>query len=813
MKYSEIISKMTLEEKASLCSGGDYWNTKAIPSVGIPSIMMTDGPHGLRKRTKEKTKEQLTSLAGVPAICFPTAATTACSWDTDLIAEMGDALGEECLKEQISILLGPGINIKRSPTCGRNFEYFSEDPFLAGKYATSFINGVQARGIGTSLKHFAANNQEACRLTVNSVVDERTLREIYLAGFEMAVKESQPWTIMAAYNRLNDTHCTENKWLLTDVLRNEWGFKGIVVTDWGAENDRVEGLLAGQELEMPTSSGRAAKQIIAAVESGIVEESLLDENVDRLIDLAFRGDSVRGEDYTYDAEAHHALARKIAEQSMVLMKNDGILPLSKDKTVAVIGEMAKAPRYQGAGSSLINPIKVDNTFDAILDMGVKAIYAAGYNKKKDVVDNTLFAQAVEAAKSAEIAIVCIGLTESYEAEGFDRNQIRIPTSHVQLLNAVKEVNPNVVVVLFGGSVVEMPWLSKANALLNTYLSGQAGGSAIANILFGEVNPSGKLAETYPIALSDNPSYCYMGTNVSVEYREGIYVGYRYYDTAKKDVLFPFGFGLSYTSFEYSDLKLSNKKINDTDELTVTFKIKNTGKVDGAEVAQLYVRDIESQIYRPLKELKGFTKVFLAAGEEKEVSITLDKRSFAYYNVLIHDWHIETGDFEILIGASSRDIKLSDKVFVKSTVDAKIPSYKENAPCYYGGNISDVSADEFKAVYGRELPPSVRDKSIKLDITNTLEDAKDGKWGSRIVKMVTKLVVTATGSAEDGMEVKFILQTPIRNYIAMSMGAFTPEMANGLLLILNDESAGKGLSKILGGLGHVISNIGTLIKSI
>ncbi len=815
MKHPEILAKMSLEEKASLCSGRDYWNTAAVESVGIPSIMMTDGPHGIRKRIKEKTKEQKKSLMGVPAICFPTAATTSCSWDPDLLYKMGETLGEECLKEQISVLLGPGTNIKRSPLCGRNFEYFSEDPYLSGTCASAFIDGVQSKGIGTSMKHFAANSQETRRMTVDSVVDERALREIYLTAFEMAVKKSQPWTIMAAYNRLNATYCAENKWLLTDVLRNEWGYKGIIVTDWGAENDRVAGLLAGQELEMPSSNGIGNRQIVAAVRSGIVSEEYLDELCDRMIDMALKACEVRGSNYTYDSDAHHEIAREIAEQSMVLLRNeDHILPLQKEQSIAVIGEMAKSPRYQGAGSSLLNPIKLDNAFDSMLDMGAKVQYAAGYNKKTDKTDFTLLREATELAKSCDVALLFLGLTEDFESEGYDRSHLHIPQSHIELLNAVARVNPNVVVVLSGGSAIEMPWLSKTKAVLHSFLSGQASGSATANLLFGKANPSGKLSETYPLSLEDNPSYKnFPGTPVSVEYRESVYVGYRYYDTAKKDVLFPFGFGLSYTEFKYSGLKLSKKKMKDTDTLTLTFKVKNVGKVDGAEVAQVYVRDQESTIYRPEKELRGYKKVFLKAGEEKEVSIELTKRAFAYYNILLHDWHVESGKFDILVGASSRDIRLEATVNVESTVECEIPDYRESAPDYYTADVNAITAEEFTAVYGKPLPPSERPAGEKLTLNNTLEDAESGVWGGRIVGFVRTAIKTMFNENESQMATAVALQTPIRDFIAMSMGVFSPKMADGLLMILNDESMPKGLGKILSCLLDVIKNIGPLLNSI
>ncbi len=783
MKHADLIKQMTLEEKANFCSGLDYWHTPGMEKLGIPVVMWTDGPHGIRKRAEKMDKEQATSLKGVPAICYPTAATTACSWDPDLIYEMGVLLGEECLKEQVTVLLGPGTNIKRSPLCGRNFEYFSEDPYLAGEISAAFVNGVQSKGIGTSLKHFAGNNQETRRMTCDTVCDERALREIYLTSFEKTVKQAQPWTIMNAYNRLNGTYCAENKWLLTDVLRDEWGFEGMIVTDWGAENDRVAGLLAGQELEMPTSKGMGNAQIVEAVKDGRIPEEFLDKMVDNVLNVIMKGKEVLG-DYTYDADAHHQKARDIAGQCMVLLKNeDSILPLKKDAKVAVIGEMAKNPRYQGAGSSIVNAIKVDCAYDSIVEKGADVTYSAGYStaKKNKIKDEKFIADAVEAAKGKDAVILFIGLTEEFESEGFDRRHIRIPELHTKLVDAVSAVNKNVIVAISGGAVIEMPWADKVKGILNCVLGGEATGSAAADILFGDVNPSGKLAETYPHTLEDTPCYNFFpGNTASVEYRESVFVGYRYYDSAKKDVLYPFGYGLSYTSFEYSDLKLSADSIKDTDEVTVSFKIKNVGDVDGAEVAQLYVKDDESTIFRPMQELKGFKKVFLKAGEEKEVSITLGKRAFAYYNVNIHDWHVESGDFTICVGASSRDIKLEAKLSVESTVDAIVPDYRESAPAYYTADVQNVPAEQFVSVLGRELPPSEIKAYPNLTLVNTIEDSAAGKNGAKIVGLIKKLV------GEESMASGIALQLPIKNLISMSFGIFNPQMAEQLLDILNDK---------------------------
>ncbi|MBQ3889337.1 MAG: glycoside hydrolase family 3 protein, partial [Clostridia bacterium] len=517
---------MTLEEKTAFCSGLDYWHTPALERLGIPEVMWTDGPHGIRKRSEKKDKEQKGSLKGVPAVCYPTAVTTACSWDPALMTEMGELLGDECRKEQVSVLLGPGTNIKRSPLCGRNFEYFSEDPLLAGEIAAGFIKGVQSKGIGTSLKHFAGNNQETRRMTVDTIADERALREIYLTAFEIAVKKAQPWTIMNAYNRLNGAYCAENKWLLTDVLRNEFGFKGMVVTDWGAENDRVAGLLAGQELEMPTSNGEGNAQIAAAVKDGRIDEAYLDEMVDRVIDVILRAKETLG-DYTYDPAEHHARAREIARQCMVLLKNeDGLLPLRKDASVAVIGEMAKKPRYQGAGSSIVNAITVDCAYDFIAEKCPNVTYAPGYSteKKNKITDEQFIAEAVEAARGKDAVVLFIGLTEEFESEGFDRTHLGIPALHNKLVEAVAAVNPNVVVALSGGAAVEMPWIGSAKAVLNCYLGGEAAGSAAADLLFGDANPCGKLAETYPLSLADTPCAKYFPGDISTtEYRESVYV--------------------------------------------------------------------------------------------------------------------------------------------------------------------------------------------------------------------------------------------------------------------------------------------------
>lgn len=816
MKHAEIVQKMSLEQKAAFVSGFDYWHLEEAPELGLPKIMVTDGPHGLRKQNPNGDSVGLGN--SYPATSFPTAATSSCSWDEDLLKQEGEALGEECLKEEVSVILGPGTNIKRSPVCGRNFEYFSEDPYLSGKCSAGWIKGVQSKGIGTSLKHFACNSQEAYRMIVNEVVDERALRELYLTAFEIAIKEAQPWTVMNSYNRINGVYASQNGWLQEQVARKEWGFKGLFVTDWGSSVDRIPGLENGTDLEMPSSGTLNTEKIIAAVKSGELDENVLNERVDNVVDLIVKSKEVLSQKYTYDIDAHHELACRVAEGSIQLLKNDeDILPLKSGQKVAVIGEMAKAPRYQGAGSSVINPTKMENAYDNLVALGVDVTYAQGYEKGKDVVNDALVSEAVEAAKKADVAIVFAGLTEEFEAEGYDRDDINMPSSHNSLIEKIAEANPNTVVVLAGGSVVLMPWIDSVKGLLNSGLSGQAGGKAVANILVGKVNPSGKTSETYPLSFEDNPTFGnYPGQPVVSEHKESVYIGYRYYDTAGKDVLFPFGHGLSYTKFEYSDINLSSANIKDTDELTVTFKIKNVGERDGAEVAQVYVADKESTIFRPVKELKGFAKVFLKAGEEKEVSITLGKRAFAFYNVDLQDWQVETGLFDIMVGASSRDIRLANAVNIISECEAKIPDYHQSAPAYYTADISAIDDAQWTAVYGKELPARQRDTSKPIDIYCCLDDASHTKWGGKLCRIINKMM-KKFGSAENGdgaMLAAMATQIPIRNFIAMSMGVFSPKMADGLLMILNDDkSTFVGFNKILGGIGGALKKLPNLLKSI
>lgn len=664
-----IIREMTLEEKAGMCSGKDFWHLKGVERLGIPEVMVSDGPHGLRKQAAEA--DHLGLNESIKAVCFPTACATACSFDRDLLEEMGERIGDECQAEDLSVILGPAVNIKRSPLCGRNFEYFSEDPYLASQMAAAHIKGVQSKNVGTSIKHFAANNQEHRRMSCSSEVDERTLREIYLAAFETAIKEAKPDTVMCSYNRINGEFASENHWLLTEVLRDEWRFDGYVMSDWGAVNDRVKGLKAGLELEMPASGGTTDKEIVEAVKNGELDEAVLDRAVERILNIVFKFADNRQEG-KFDKEEDHKLAAKIEAESMVLLKNEGVLPLpTQGKKIAFIGKFAEAPRFQGGGSSHINSFKITGALEAVKEVA-QVTYAQGYDIKEDVIDQDMLNQAVETAKEADVAVIFAGLPDAFESEGYDRSHMRMPQCQNTLISEIAKVQENVVVVLHNGSPVEMPWADEVKGILEAYLGGQAVGQAEVDVLFGKVNPSGKLAETIPYKLSDNPSYLnFPGDGQTVAYKEGVFVGYRYYDTKEMPVRYPFGYGLSYTTFEYSDLQLSADKIKDTDTLKVTLKVKNTGDRAGKEIVQLYVADKTGAACRPVKELKNFVKVELQPQEEKTVEMELDKRSFAWYNTQIHDWYAASGEYEILAAASSRDIRLKKTVYVESTTELPI----------------------------------------------------------------------------------------------------------------------------------------------
>ncbi|MDR0785600.1 MAG: glycoside hydrolase family 3 C-terminal domain-containing protein [Treponema sp.] len=669
-----LVKQLTIEEKVGLCGGEDWWRLRAVERLGVPSVMVSDGPHGLRKQNDKA--DHLGVNDSIKAVCFPSACATASSFDEELLYKLGEALGEECQAENVSVILGPAINIKRSPLCGRNFEYMSEDPFLAGKSAAAFIKGVQSKNVGTSLKHFAVNNQEFFRTTVDSVVDERTLREIYLAAFEIAVKEAQPWTVMCSYNKLNGIHASEHQWLLTKVLRDEWGFKGYVVSDWFAVSDRPAALNAGLDLEMPYSGGHNDEALLEAVKDGRVSEAALDAAVERILTKVFEyaDNRIKAE---FNLDAHHAIAAEIEKESAVLLKNEGspdngLLPLKKDQKIVFIGAYAAKPRFQGGGSSHINAYKVTSALEAVKARGVDVAYVEGFPADKDVDDPSALKAAVEAAKQADVAVVFAGLPDAFESEGYDRDHMRLPDCQNTVIAAVAEAQPNVVVVLHNGSPVEAPWIGGVKSVLELYLGGQAVGEAAVALLFGEANPSGKLAETFPLRLEDNPSYeNFPGDGKTAQYREGVFVGYRYYDYRKMDALFPFGHGLSYTSFKYGNLKVEKSAVDfitGGETLKVTVDITNTGKVAGKETVQLYVEDKTGAAIRPIRELKGFDKVSLAPSETKQAVFTLDKRSFSWYNVELGDWYCETGDYKIVIGASSRDLRLSATVKVTSHVN-------------------------------------------------------------------------------------------------------------------------------------------------
>ncbi len=710
LNIEKILEKLTLEEKASLCSGADFWHTKAVERLGLPAAMVSDGPHGLRKQ--DENADHLGAQESIKAVCFPTASAMACSFDRELVYNAGAALGLECQAENVNVLLGPGINMKRSPLCGRNFEYYSEDPYLAGELGAAFVNGVQSQGAGTSLKHFAANNQEWRRMSISSEMDERTLREIYLAAFESVVKKAQPWTIMCSYNRINGTYSCENNWLLNKTLRDEWGFKGLVMTDWGAMNNRVEALKAGLDLEMPSSHGETDKLIVNAIKDGTLPEEVLDKAVKRVLELVDKSITNKKQ-VIYDKEEHHNLAKKTAVNSAVLLKNNGLLPLSGNEKIAFIGKFADIPRIQGGGSSHINCFKTESALEA-LEKAINAhktceetyskeegqsfvlkepanalkcgyTYSQGYNTDKDETDSKLLDEAVKNAASADVAVIFAGLPDSFESEGFDRTHLNMPECQNHLIEEIYKVQKNIVIVLHNGSPVLMPWLSKAGAVLEMYLAGQASGAAAVDLLFGRANPSGKLAETFPLRLEDNPSYLdFPGDRDKVHYSEGIFIGYRYYDKKKMEVLFPFGYGLSYTTFRYSNMRIETGgdtvnacsgtmlKLNGTGQVKVYIDITNTGKLAGAEIVQLYVKNFDGLYIRPEKELKNFCKVFLEPGETKTACMELGFRSFAYFNETLKDWFIESGTYKIAIGASSRDIKYIKEIQI--TASGKIPFY-------------------------------------------------------------------------------------------------------------------------------------------
>ena len=713
----ELVAQMTLEEKCSILSGADFWHTRGVDRLGIKGVMVSDGPHGLRKQ--DDRADHLGINDSIKAVCFPAACASTASFDRHLVRVIGETIGDECQHERVAVNLGPAINIKRSPLCGRNFEYMSEDPYLAGEMAVDLIQGVQSKNIGVSVKHFAGNNQEHRRMSSDSVVDERTLREIYLPAFEAAAKRGKAWTFMCSYNKLNGEYASQHHWLLTDLLRNEWGFDGYVMSDWGAVSDRVKGVAAGLDLEMPGSNGQNDELVVKAVREGRLDEKLVDLCVERILTIHQRYHDHAKPDTPWDQESDHALAGKLAADCMVLLKNeDEILPIRKGEKLAVIGDFAKKPRFQGGGSSHINSFKVTSLLDALDAAGDEYIWARGYDVNEEETDEALLAEAAAAARKADKVVVVAGLPDSYESEGYDRTHMRIPENQNALIRALAEVNRNLIVLLYNGSPVEMPWVNLAKGLIEGYLGGQNLGTANRAVLFGDVNPSGRLPETFPIRLEDTPCYLsYGGEGNTAVYAEGVFVGYRYYDRKKMNVLFPFGYGLSYTTFAYSHLKLSSDKIRDTDTLTVTVDVTNTGKVAGKEVVQLYVADRESSVFRPLRELKGFEKIELVPGETKTVAFKLDKRSFAYWNVRFHDWHVESGLFDIEIGRSSRDIVLSAPVEVVSTVRVPV-HYDEDSI------VMDIMADPKGAEILGKAMAEMKDVFAGEEKENTTEAAAE-----------------------------------------------------------------------------------------
>jgi beta-glucosidase len=746
-KINDLIKKMTLEEKAALCTGASPWATTPIEGLGLPELTVSDGPHGVRRVADVNDL----IAASLPATCFPTASCMASTWDVDLIHTMGQALAEECIALKVDIVLGPGANMKRTPLGGRNFEYYSEDPYLAGQMAASFIGGVQSKGVGTSLKHFAANNQESQRLTISSEMDERTLREIYLPAFETAVKKAKPWTVMCAYNKLNGTYCSENPKLLVDILKDEWGFEGFVVSDWGAVHDRVASLKGGLDLEMPGPREGRVKTVVEAIRSGALSESVVDESVRRILGIIFKA-AETSKGGSFDTAAHHALARRIAAEGMVLLKNNGILPLKEQRHIAVIGRAAEEAHFQGGGSSHINPTQVDNPFKELQKLAgnTELTYAEGYPAGTSF-DQTLIDAAVKNARSADVALLYLALPGFYESEGYDRPDLDLTPQQVALIKAVTAVQPRTVIILNNGAPVVMSeWIDGTAAVLEAWMMGQAGGGAIADVLYGKVNPSGRLTETYPLKLVDTPAHInFPGGNGEVRYGEGIFIGYRYYDAKEIPVQFPFGYGMSYTTFTYKNPKVSSETFRDKDGLTVTVDVTNTGKVVGKEVVQVYVHDHKSGLVRPPKELKGFTKVELQPGETRTVFLALDFRAFAYYHPSFQQWITENGEFDILIGTSSADIRCIQTVTLESSLEL---------PCL-------------------------------LNRESTLRDWMEDPHGNRVFapifqQMAAQIQTAFGGGEEAGMDTMgFLMEMPLPDVLHFQVGALPmppEEFVDGLL---------------------------------
>jgi beta-glucosidase len=792
-KASNLLKQMSLEEKAGLLSGKNFWQLKGVERLGLKPVMITDGPHGLRKQ--EGNSDHLGLNKSVPATSFPTASATACSFDPELLHRMGQALGEKCISEEVAAILGPGVNIKRSPLCGRNFEYFSEDPYLAGEMSAALIQGIQSMEVGTSLKHYAVNNQESSRMTVDSQVDERALREIYLAGFEAAVKKAKPWTVMASYNKVNGTYACDNSYLLTDILRKEWGYDGIVVSDWGAVNDRVGNVRAGMDLEMPGTGADSDLEVVEAVKNGTLSMAEVDLCAQRVLEFILKSMKEKPASKNGNQE-HHKLAREIAAKSAVLLKNEAsILPICPTAKVAVIGEMARTPRYQGAGSSRINPAFLDNAFDALQEAGVTLSYRPGYRLGTKAVDHTMIEEACSLAKESDVVLVFAGLPDEYESEGFDRTTLFMPESHNRLIEAVAKANPNTVVILQLGAPVVMPWKDRVKGILLMYLAGQAGGGATADLLLGKVNPSGKLAETFPKALEDNSSFAYFpGTSKSVQYRESIYIGYRYYDKVKKEAAYPFGYGLSYTSFEYNNLQVEKL---DSLHYKVSVDVTNTGKESGAEIVQLYVHCNSSSIFRAEKELKGFAKLFLEPGETKKAQMLLDERSFAYYNTAAKNWCVEGGAYQLLIAASSADIRLTAEISLAGDgkeallADLYQPLSQYRTP----GFPLKISDEQYFRLLGYTPKPDTFGKPYTKD--STMGDIKDtavGKLLNAAAKGAMKKMM------KDNSDPTMILlmeraamEAPLRSM--KMVGGLTNKKVQGLVDLANGQVI-KGVKNML-----------------
>lgn len=780
-RISQLISQMTLEEKTSLLSGADKWRTKAIPRVNLAVVTVSDGPHGLRKEVVDPEK----GLSTVRSTCFPTACASACSFDRALVKKIGVALAEECRAEEVDVLLGPGLNCKRSPLCGRNFEYFSEDPVVSGELAAAYIEGVQSLGVGTSMKHFALNNQEYRRLTIDAVVDERAMFELYLSSFERVLQKTQPWTVMCSYNRVKGVNASDNQWLLQDVLRGKFGFKGLVMSDWGAVNDRVLGVSAGLDLEMPYVGPYHDKQVKQAVASGALREEAVDRCVSRLVALSELANARKT--VPYDAAAHHAFAREAAAQSAVLLKNDdALLPLQRSSSVAVLGAFARVPRYQGAGSSKVQSICIDTPLDELTKLGLQTSFAEGYREETDVPDETMIQEACALARGKDAVLIYAGLPDRYESEGFDRESLAMPQNQVALIRRVAAVNPNVAVVLLCGSVVEMDWADEVKAILLMHLGGEAVGGAIADLVSGALSPSGKLTESWPMRLSDTPCYRYFpGFTRTVEYRESVFVGYRYYDTAKMPVRYAFGHGLSYTTFSYSNLRLSAEQLNKGETLHVSFDVTNRGEIAGAEAVQLYLAHRSDIMFAPEQQLRDFEKVLLAPGETKSVSFTLNRRDLCYYDVAASDWRVEGGAYEIRISASSRDIRLCATVSAEADPDATIPDHRADAPCYYDLSRGiDVPDSAFAAVLGRGIPPRERQPGEKHTLNVTLSEVKHTLLGWLLALIGRKVAegAMATNEVDMGVIDHILYTTPLR--LMSSESDITPRQIEGIVHLLN-----------------------------